>query len=269
MAVRIGHASIDERGKIKEGKAGDQTGREVCIRNWWEHKKGWVLLRCKDPALRRLIAECMEKACRNDKLGYDQWQRDTAYNYLKDKGFDPDMLDVLKETDCSALIRLCIAYAFGEDVVGNIRTVNLPSALVKSGHFIKYTADKFCKSSDYLRRGDILCTPVSGHTVCVLDDGAKVATTEVATEGAKSFDAALAGTYKTINSLNIRSGAGTAANTFGKDKTILVNIPKDFQVQCLGAYTEVSGRKWLYVHFEYGGIVYMGFASSKYLKKSE
>ena len=35
MAVKIGHASIDERGKISGGKAGDQTGKEVCIRDWY------------------------------------------------------------------------------------------------------------------------------------------------------------------------------------------------------------------------------------------
>ena len=31
--IKIGHASIDENGKITGGKAGDQTGKEVCIRN--------------------------------------------------------------------------------------------------------------------------------------------------------------------------------------------------------------------------------------------
>lgn len=268
MAVRIGHASIDENGKIKNGKAGDQTGKEVKISNWYPHKKGWVLLRCVDPEKAALIAECMEKACRNVLIGYDQWQRDSLFNYLKDKCFDPDRLDVAKETDCSALIRVCIAYAFGKDVAGNIRTVNLPETLVKTGLFKMYTSDKYCKSSDYLRRGDILCTPVSGHVVCVLDDGPLAYTTsEAATEAAHAFDAALLGTYKTTGKLNIRSGAGTKANTFGDDKTILVNVPKDTQLLCLGAYTTVGTRKWLYVHFELGGVVYTGFASTKYLVK--
>ena len=39
MAVKIGHASIDENGKAAGGKAGDQTGREVCVRDWdWYNK---------------------------------------------------------------------------------------------------------------------------------------------------------------------------------------------------------------------------------------
>lgn len=174
MAVRIGHASGDENGKITGGSAGDQTGKEVCIRNWYQHKKGWVVLRCKDPEKRLLIAEAMEKACANSNIGYDQNQRDTLFNAVKNLGFDPSKVTKKVETDCSALVRVCIAYAYGEDIAGNIRTITEPAALVKTGEFEKLTSDKYCKSSDYLLRGDILVTPVSGHTVVVLDNGAKM-----------------------------------------------------------------------------------------------
>ena len=34
MGIRIGHASISENGTTS-GKAGDQTGKEVCIREWY------------------------------------------------------------------------------------------------------------------------------------------------------------------------------------------------------------------------------------------
>lgn len=176
MAVRIGHASKDENSKIKNGSAGDQTGKEVCIRDWYKHSKGWVVLRCKDAAKREKIAEAMEKACKNSQIGYDQNQRDTLFNNVKDKGFDPSKTTKKVETDCSALVRVCIAYAFGEDVAGNIRTIGEPAALTKTGFFTKYISAKYCASSDYLMRGDILCTPVSGHTVVVLDNGAKVTT---------------------------------------------------------------------------------------------
>ena len=174
MTVRIGHASKDENNKIKNGSAGDQTGKEVCIRDWYLHGKGWVVLRCKDAAKREKIAEAMEKACDNSQIGYDGNQRDTLFNNVKNAGYDPSKTTKKVETDCSALIRVCIAYAYGKDVAGNIRTVHEPDTLVKTGEFEKLTADKFCKSSDYLLRGDILCTPVSGHTVVVLDNGAAV-----------------------------------------------------------------------------------------------
>ena len=267
MAVRIGHASIDENGKIKGGSAGDQNGREVKVSDWYLHKKGWVVLRCIDGEKRERIAQAMELACKNPDIGYDQNQRDSLFNNVRVLGFDPSRTTGAVETDCSALVRVCIAYAYGADVAGNIRTVSEPAALVRTGLFEKLTADKYCKSSDYLLRGDILCTPVSGHTVVALDDGAKIATTKTATEAARSYDETLSGTYRvTANSLCVRNGAGTKANGFGADKTVLTTIPRDTEVLCLGAYSCVSGRKWLYVHFVRNRTTYTGFASGKYLK---
>lgn len=81
-----------------------------------------------------------------------------------------------------------------------------------------------------------------------------------AKDSAKSFNQGIAGTYKTTDALNIRSGAGT-------NKTILVTVPKGTKVKCYGYYTSVSGVKWYYVQFTYNNIVYTGFCSSKYLKK--
>lgn len=174
MAVKIGHASGDEKGGIKNGVAGDSTGKEVCTRDWYKHSKGWVVLRCIDDEKREKIAEAMEKACANNNIGYDQNQRDTLFNNVKDKGFDPSKTTKKVETDCSALVRVCIAYAYGKDIAGNIRTISEPTMLVKTEEFIKYNTSKYCNSSDYLMRGDILCTPVSGHTVVVLNNGKKV-----------------------------------------------------------------------------------------------
>lgn len=181
MAVRIGHASLGESGKVRNGAAGDQTGKEVFTRTWYAHGKGWVVLRCNDANKRNKIAEAMEKACANNQIGYDQNQRDTLFNNVKNKGFDPSKTTKKVETDCSALVRVCVAYAYGKDVVGNIVTSNEPARLVNTGLFTKFTTAKYCKSSDYLMRGDILCTKTSGHTVIVLDDGAKVKTSTVKT----------------------------------------------------------------------------------------
>lgn len=186
MAVRIGHASISENRSIT-GSAGDNNGKEVFIASWYKHPSGWVVLRCKDESKRKKIAEAMEKACKNNDIGYDQHQRDTLFNNVKDRGYDPAKTTKKVETDCSALVRVCIAYAYKKDIAGNIVTVNEPSALVRTGEFTKYTTDKYCKSSDYLLRGDILCTPVSGHTVVVLDNGAKVKNTSTGTNATSSY----------------------------------------------------------------------------------
>ena len=66
MAVKIGHASIDERGKINSGTAGDQTGKEVCTRNWYAG--GWtVLLRPKSSTTAEEMAKSCEAGCANKK----------------------------------------------------------------------------------------------------------------------------------------------------------------------------------------------------------
>lgn len=38
---QIVHASINELGKATGGKTGDQTGKEICIRDYYEYSKGW------------------------------------------------------------------------------------------------------------------------------------------------------------------------------------------------------------------------------------
>ena len=268
LRVRIGHASKDEDGKVKGGAAGDQTGKEVCIRDWYLHGKGWICFRCKDVAVRELIAEAVEKACNNPLIGYDQNQRNTLYNAVKTLGFDPSKVTKPVEVDCSKLVQIAIAYGYGEDIVGDIRTAYMPEKLMATGKFIKLTSDDVCKSSDYLVRGDILVTPVQGHTVVVLDNGAKVPTSIVATEPARAFDPALEGMYKTTGSLNIRNGAGTSKNDLGKDKSVLVTLPKGAEVKCFGSYNLVGERKWPMVHFAFDGVTYVGFASSGYLTKA-
>lgn len=173
--VRIAHASLNEAGGVNGGQAGDQTGGEVCIRPWYLHSKGWVIYRANDPVVADKIAENAEKAAKNDLIGYDQAKRSTLYNHVKSKGFDCAKVTAPVSTDCSALDRVCICYAGIQ--VANFTTVSIHTVLPATGQFTKLTDRKYTTSSDYLRRGDILVTPVKAHTVIVLDDGAAVAGT--------------------------------------------------------------------------------------------
>ena len=175
MAVKIGHASSSETGKITGGKAGDQTGREVFTRGWYKHSKGWRVFRAKDPVVAEKIAKCMEKACANNKIGYDQVQRNTLYNAAKPYGFDVSKVATAVETDCSALVRVCCAYA--GIVMDNFNTSTEPTRLLNSGAFTELTASKYTTDDDYLRRGDILCTKTKGHTLVILENGSKAEAT--------------------------------------------------------------------------------------------
>lgn len=172
--MRIGHASIDERGKIAGGAPGDQTKREVCIRNYY--LKNWrVVLRPDSKALGDRMAQVCETACNNDNIGYSQADRNSLYKLLQINGFN--MATVGKcNTDCSAFMTAC-AIAAGVHKLkytGNAPTTRtMQSAFLKTGQFIALTDAKYLLAPDYLQRGDILINP-GHHTVMILDDGAKI-----------------------------------------------------------------------------------------------
>lgn len=171
MAVRIGHASIDENGKATGGAAGDQTGKEVKISNWYNGGWGFVA-RCKDSNIANRIAAAAEAGCGNPNIGYDQSQRNTLYTQAKAVGFDLSKIETPCEADCSAFVSVCVRAALGRDFyTGNAPTTStLQKALSGTGAFDILTDSKYLTSSSYLRRGDILCKPGS-HTVIVLDNG--------------------------------------------------------------------------------------------------
>lgn len=170
MAVRIGHASIDENGRATGGAAGDQTGKEVCTRDWYT--KGWkVLLRAKDPTVRKRIAASCIAACNNENLGYDQTGRNTGLQEAKKVGWDFSKITKPAEFDCSSLASACVQAA-GVNVWdgGNAPTTStLEYVLTATGAFEALRDSKYLTGTDYLLEGDILLKPGS-HVVIVLGD---------------------------------------------------------------------------------------------------
>lgn len=77
---------------------------------------------------------------------------------------------------------------------------------------------------------------------------------------AQKFDEKVAGTYKTLENLNLRNGAGV-------NNRALCVIPKDTKVKCYGYYSVISGANWLSVQVTLGDVTYTGFCNAKYLKK--
>lgn len=182
MAVKIGHASIDENRKANSGKAGDQTGKEVCIRNWYE--SNWhTVLRCKDSEKAEVMAKACEDACANKNIGYDQYQRNTLRAAAKAAGFDLEKVEKACECDCSSLMSVCAECA-GIDIPYNGSNAPTTSTMVKAftstGKFDGLTDSKYLTSDKYLKRGDILVK--KGHTVMVLEDGENVRKKKVTVE---------------------------------------------------------------------------------------
>lgn len=205
MAVKIGSARIDENGHARGGKIGDQTGKEVSTQNWYKHSKGWVVIRAKGAFEAERIAQAMEAACKNNNIGYDQGNRLSLWNKAKPKGFFPGLVDEKCETDCSALVRVCCAYA--GIITPNFTTANEKSVLKSTGDFYIITDSKVCDSSAYLLRGDILCTKTQGHTVVVLTNGSKA---EPRIPKPKVREIRITG-----GSVNVRIGPGTEFKILG------------------------------------------------------
>lgn len=177
MAVKIGSARIGENGRITGGRPGDQTGKEVSTQNWYRHSKGWRVLRCNIPEARAYIAQAMKNACANSDIGYNQNERNTLYSNVKSANFDTSKTTKKVNTDCSALVRVCVLYGLwkvGKEIsIGDFYTANEASYLLKSGCFKELTGSKYTNSSSYLCAGDVLVTKTKGHTVIVLNDGSQ------------------------------------------------------------------------------------------------
>ena len=160
--VYIGSARSDEKGTYSGGAAGDQKQKstpdyagEVSMQVFYVHKKGWIVIRLKDPAQARAMACAMARACNNPNIGYNQ----------------ADRLGIVKcgtasqqktNCDCSSLVRVCFQEATGKDP-GNFITSNEVKYLEKTGlvEVIPYTKQV------PLYLGDILVTKTKGHTVAV------------------------------------------------------------------------------------------------------
>lgn len=220
MSVLIGHSSIDENGKAYNGKAGDQTKKEVCTRSWYN--KSWdVVIRPKDAAMAEKMAIACEQACANDKIGYDQYQRNTLYTQALKVDFDLSKITTACECDCSSLMCIC-AIAAGIPagalyISGNMRTTrNMRSAFKNTGKFEILTDSKYLTSDAYLKRGDILVNEGS-HTVMVLSNGSKVGSTGTITPVVptqptenKEFVGKGIGTAVAQSHMNVRTGPKTS-----------------------------------------------------------
>ena len=171
MAIKIGHSSKDENGKYTGGVAGDQTGKEVCIRSWYNGKWDFVA-RAKDKAVAEKMAAACEAGCSNTNIGYDQGGRNTLRAEAKKVGYDLAKIETPCESDCSSFMGVCVEAADVTLPDGNGPTTRtLRKVLEGTGEFEILTAEKYLTSDKYLQRGDILCKENS-HTVMALEDGA-------------------------------------------------------------------------------------------------
>ena len=178
--VKISNSGSDENGNYKNGKAGDQTGKEWRIRDWYNYPWNCVL-RHPLAEVRACLATLAVKAAENDNIGYDQNKRDDYGIELAKNDYDPSKITKPVESDCSKgaidhtkatghILGIPELQHLSATYTGNMR------AAYKAAGFYVLTESKYLKSSDYLLAGDILLNDAH-HTCTVTTNGAKASGT--------------------------------------------------------------------------------------------
>lgn len=176
----ISNCSIDERGKISGGKAGDNNGKEWRVRSWYSYP--WnVVLHHPNPEVRKLGAKLAREAANNNNIGYNQLKRTTFWKELEKVGYSPAAIKTKCDSDCSAgvaAIYKAVGYLLNDDKLKainiNAYTGNLKAALKAAG-FEVLTAAKYRTSDKYIYSGDVLLKE-GRHTAINLDNGSCIPT---------------------------------------------------------------------------------------------
>ena len=224
----IVHASINEKGTATGGKTGDQTGREITTRAYYEPtykdgKNGWdVVLRYPDPVLADEYTTKAEQIAKDDAHGYDQIHRD-----------GPDF-------DCSSLV-CSVVRAVGIPTTSTY-TGNMLTGFKKCGFYevdftettqeptgTPQTAPSTSNGSIYIvKKGDTLTAICKRYGVTVaqivkanpfIKDPNKIYIGDRLTiPGAASEPKSYKGKVKTVygSPLNIRAGKGTEFKVLGQ-----------------------------------------------------
>lgn len=188
-------ASIDERGKIKGGKAGDQTGREVRIGNMYQFGQVWCI-RAKNDDIADRVAKYAKAIAENDNVGYDQNQRTTLYTISNASGWKSKSVTKKCECDCSELAVCAINYGLqGAFIKSGVYSGNIVAAARRTGKFNVLTIG----TNFAYKKGDIVVAPGKHVIICIGGTLPK--------EDVKDYKEGK--TYTLNVNLKVRSGAGT------------------------------------------------------------
>jgi GH25 family lysozyme M1 (1,4-beta-N-acetylmuramidase) len=265
--VKISNCGHDERGRYAGGKAGDQTGTEYQIMNWYS--RPWLcVLRFNDTKIATMIADMATKAAQNNLIGYDQGtagnsnDRYSFWRHLKASNYDPAQITVACESDCSASTAAIVkgaGYRLNnarlKAVSIYLTTRNMRAAMKIAGAKV-LTDRKYLTSGDYLKAGDILLND-NHHVAIAVTTGVKASTLSTPT--------ILSKTPKwvgkvTANKLNVRTWAGTE-NPQLKSYPVLA---KGNLVDVCDTIKAKDKTDWYYIRI---AGKYFGFASAKYICK--
>ncbi len=210
--ARIVHAIGDENGNARGGLAGDQTGREIRIQDWYNRDGGWgVCLVPTDTRIAALAVAFAIQIANDDSFGYDQDERWTGLTAIQDAGDIASAED--SEMDCSSLIDVIYLLA-GLDVDRGY-TGNLERRYLATGLFVAHREAEYLNSPDYAPKGSIYLT-AGKHVAILIDDGSESPmTTEEIFESGEGGSDTEAPYVKIIDSVNVRNLPGKVMNDDG------------------------------------------------------
>lgn len=116
---KLVNASINEKGTTTGGRTGDQTGREILVRDYYVPSYGWdLVLRYPDAALASEAADKAVAIAQDDSHGYDQNKRWG------------------KDYDCSSLVIMAFeSVGIPVRAFGAVDTTSMKRAFKKCGFF--------------------------------------------------------------------------------------------------------------------------------------
>lgn len=262
VGVRMSNCGHDENNNYKGGKAGDQTGTEWTLRNWYAYPWNYII-RWKDASLGELFADLAVEAAQNNLVGYDQYQRDTFWTHLKASGYRPSKITVACEADCSsgtvalikavgylkgiAALQNCSATYTG-DMMAWFRTAN-------GQKYFEVLTGKYLTDSSLARRGDINLN-TAHHVNITVDNGANAGTVSSGGNSSPNSNGSSAilrtgstgAVVKTLQTMLITCGyscgASGADGEFGADtKSALKAFQKANGLEADGEYGPASRAK--------------------------
>lgn len=248
---KISNCGKDEYGGIRGGKAGDQSGKEWWIINWYN--QGWqCILRHPDRRVREYLAELAIEAAKNDNVGYDQSQNRTYWAELQKVGYWPKKITTPCEADCSAGVianAMAVGHLLNIDALKNINatyTGNMRSGFRAAG-FQVLTDSKYLTSGNYLIPGDIILNDAQ-HTATNIGYGKYV--TVPAAESTPT-QPSNPNEHKVIPAmLNVRAAAGLGNKIVGQ-------LPQGALVNIQQTVTAKDGSKWYKINEGYVAAQYI------------
>ena len=169
--VMVAEALSDENKSSRGGQKGDQTGKEIVVREFIVKRnyKWDCVLRCKNKQMAETAAGYAKRIAECSKFGYNQSDRWSGPKAIEKVGVDNLEYAQKGDFDCSSLVLECYRLA-GLPIKMTGYTGSMRKILLNTGMFEEFTDAEHIDSSHKACTGDIYLA--SGHhTLIVLNDG--------------------------------------------------------------------------------------------------